>query len=105
MASILVIEDNPANLKLASLLLRNVGHRVLSATDAEAALLKQAPLTASIPVIALTALAMKADQEKAATPISASHCATRNFMRRSMPCWANARCPRPLPKNPLVSRP
>ncbi|MET1078279.1 MAG: response regulator [Pseudomonas sp.] len=92
MASILVIEDNPANLKLASLLLHNVGHRVLSATDAEAgmllaraeppdlilmdiqlpgmdglaatALLKQDPLTAAIPIIALTAMAMKADQEK-----------------------------------------
>lgn len=92
MASILVIEDNPANMKLASLLLRNAGHRVLGATDAEAglllaradppdlilmdiqlpgmdglaatALLKQDPLTVAIPVIALTAMAMKADQEK-----------------------------------------
>ncbi|HEX5844526.1 MAG TPA: response regulator [Pseudomonas sp.] len=92
MASILVIEDNPANMKLASMLLRNVGHRVLGATDAEAglllaradppdlilmdiqlpgmdglaatALLKQDPLTVAIPVIALTAMAMKADQEK-----------------------------------------
>lgn len=92
MASILIIEDNPANMKLASLLLRNVGHRVLGATDAEAglllaradppdlilmdiqlpgmdglaatALLKQDPLTVAIPVIALTAMAMKEDQEK-----------------------------------------
>lgn len=92
MAIILVIEDNPVNLKLASFLLGNVGHTVLSAVDAEAglklaraelpdlilmdiqlpgmdglaatALLKQDPVTAGIPVIALTALAMKADQEK-----------------------------------------
>lgn len=92
MASILVIEDNPANMKLAALLLRNAGHRVLGATNAEAglllaradapdlilmdiqlpgmdglaatALLKQDPLTVDIPVIALTAMAMKADQEK-----------------------------------------
>jgi two-component system cell cycle response regulator DivK len=92
MARILVIEDNPANLKLASFLLGNVGHTVLSAVDAEAGLklaraelpdlilmdiqlpgmdglaatvqLKQDPVTAGIPVIALTALAMKADQEK-----------------------------------------
>ncbi|MDB6062546.1 MAG: response regulator receiver protein [Verrucomicrobiaceae bacterium] len=92
MAKILVIEDNAANMKLASLLLNNAGHYVLSAIDAETgltlarsrqpdlilmdiqlpgidglaatALLKQDPLTASIPVIALTAMAMKADQEK-----------------------------------------
>ncbi|HUE93051.1 response regulator [Pseudomonas sp.] len=92
MASILVIEDNPANMKLASLLIRSAGHRVLGATDAEAglllaradppdlilmdiqlpgmdglaatAMLKQDPLTVAIPVIALTAMAMKEDQEK-----------------------------------------
>lgn len=92
MARILVIEDNPANLKLTSFLLGNVGHTVLSAIDAETGLklaraelpdlilmdiqlpgmdglaattlLKQDPATASISVIALTALAMKTDQEK-----------------------------------------
>jgi len=92
MARILVVEDNPANMKLACLLLRNAGHTVLCATDAETgltlartdqpdlilmdiqlpgmdglaatALLKQDPITAAIPVIALTAMAMKADQEK-----------------------------------------
>lgn len=92
MAKILVIEDNPANMKLACLLLRNAGHQVLSATDAETgltlaradrpdlilmdiqlpgmdglaatALLKQDPVTAAIPVIALTAMAMKDDQKK-----------------------------------------
>ncbi len=92
MPRILVIEDNPANMKLACVLLSKAGHEVLSATDAETgltlarsaqpalilmdiqlpgmdglaatALLKKDPVTASIPVIALTALAMKADQEK-----------------------------------------
>ncbi len=92
MAKVLVIEDNAANMKLASLLLHNAGHTVLSAVDAETglmqaraerpdlilmdiqlpgmdglaatALLKQDPATVAIPVIALTALAMKADQEK-----------------------------------------
>ena len=92
MAKVLVIEDNRANMKLASLLLHNAGHTVLSAVDAETglmqaraerpdlilmdiqlpgmdglaatALLKQDPATVAIPVIALTALAMKADQEK-----------------------------------------
>jgi CheY-like chemotaxis protein/HPt (histidine-containing phosphotransfer) domain-containing protein len=92
MAKILVIEDNPANMKLATLLLRNVGHTVLCAVDAESglimasnlqpdlilmdiqlpgmdglaatALLKKDPVTVAIPVIALTAMAMKDDQEK-----------------------------------------
>jgi len=92
MAKILVIEDNAANMRLASLLLRNARHEVLCAVDAElglamarsaapdlilmdiqlpgmdglaaTALLKQDPHTAAIPVIALTALAMKEDQEK-----------------------------------------
>lgn len=92
MARILIVEDNPANMKLASLLLRNVGHTVLCAVDAETgltlaraghpdlvlmdiqlpgmdglaatALLKRDPLTAAIPVIALTAMAMKDDEEK-----------------------------------------
>ena len=92
MARILIIEDNPANMKLACLLLRHAGHSVLCAVDAETgltlartdqpelilmdiqlpgmdglaatALLKQDPLSAAIPVIALTALAMKDDQDR-----------------------------------------
>jgi two-component system, cell cycle response regulator DivK len=92
MARVLIIEDNPANLKLASLLLRNAGHSVLYAVDAETgltvartslpdlilmdvqlpgmdglaatAMLKRDPATAAIPVIALTAMAMKEDQER-----------------------------------------
>ena len=92
MVTVLVVEDNVANMKLASLLLRNAGHKVLSAVDAETgltlaraerpdlilmdiqlpgmdgfaatAMLKRDPLTAGIPVIALTALAMKEDQAK-----------------------------------------
>ena len=90
MAKILIIEDNPANMKLATLLLENAGHEVVRAVDAETgltlahsarpdlilmdiqlpgmdglaatALLKQDPATATIPVIALTAMAMKADK-------------------------------------------
>ena len=93
MARILVIEDNATNLKLASLLLSNAGHTPLCAVDAETgltlahaeqpdlilmdiqlpgmdgltatALLKKDPATAAIPVIALTAMAMKEDREKA----------------------------------------
>ena len=35
MATILIIEDNRANMKLATLLVRNAGHTVLCAIDAE----------------------------------------------------------------------
>lgn len=92
MATILMVEDNAANMKLGLLLLQKAGHTVLCAVDAEAGLalarsalpelilmdvqlpgmdglaattlLKQDPVTAAIPVIALTAMAMKADREK-----------------------------------------
>jgi two-component system, cell cycle response regulator DivK len=92
MANVLVVEDNPTNMTLASFLLTSAGHKVLRATDAEAgltiarserpdlilmdiqlpgmdglqatALLKADDLTRSIPVIALTALAMKGDEER-----------------------------------------
>src|SRR5450830_2161757 len=92
MASILIIEDTSANLKLAVFLLESVGHTVFSAADAEAgvalarserpdlilmdiqlpgmdglqatALLKRDDATRGIPVIALTALAMKGDEER-----------------------------------------
>ena len=85
MASILVVEDNTANMTLAVYLLESAGHTVLSATDAEAGLviartthpdlilmdiqlpgmdgleataqLKRDDATREIPVIALTALA------------------------------------------------
>jgi two-component system cell cycle response regulator DivK len=92
MAKVLVVEDNPTNMTLAVFLLQSVGHTVLSATDAEAGLalardgqpqlilmdiqlpgmdgleattlLKQDEATRAIPVIALTALAMKGDEER-----------------------------------------
>ena len=38
MATILIVEDNPANMSLASFLLRSAGHTVITATDAEAGL-------------------------------------------------------------------
>ena len=92
MASVLIIEDNPANTTLAVFLLQAAEHTVLSASDAEGGLrlardeqpdlilmdiqlpgmdgleatrhLKQDASTRAIPVIALTALAMKGDEER-----------------------------------------
>ena len=92
MATVLIVEDNPANMTLAVFLLQSVGHTVLSATNAEAglalahdaqpnlilmdiqlpgmdgleatALLRRDEARRAIPVIALTALAMKGDEER-----------------------------------------
>ena len=92
MGTVLVVEDNAANMKLAIFLLESAGHRVLTATDAEAGLalarserpalilmdiqlpgmdgleaveiLKRDEVTRAIPVVALTALAMKGDEER-----------------------------------------
>jgi two-component system cell cycle response regulator DivK len=98
MATILIIEDNATNMRLAVFLLHSAGHSVLAATTAEAGLtmarerqphlilmdiqlpgmdgleatllLKRDEATRAIPVIALTALAMKGDEER----IRASGC-------------------------------
>jgi two-component system cell cycle response regulator DivK len=92
MGTVLVVEDNPTNMKLAVFLLELGGHTVLSATTAEVGLtmardeqpdlvlmdiqlpgmdgleataqLKREEGTRRIPVIALTALAMKGDEER-----------------------------------------
>ena len=92
MATILIVEDNPANMKLAAFVLTNAGYTVLSAPDAEigltlarqarpdlilmdiqlpgmdglaaTTLLKQDVATRAIPVVALTALAMKGDEAR-----------------------------------------
>lgn len=90
---ILVVDDNPTNLKLASAVLQAEGHTVVPATDAEQAQvllaervpdlilmdialpgmdgleltrrLKADPRLRHVPVIALTAFAMKGDDQKA----------------------------------------
>ena len=95
MARVLVVEDNPANLKLTTLILHSAGHSVLSAIDAETglrvardeqldlilrdiqlprmdglmatAIVKEDPATADTPIVALSAPAMKADEERSQT--------------------------------------
>ncbi|HTH95350.1 MAG TPA: response regulator [Rhodocyclaceae bacterium] len=92
MASILVVEDNPSNMKLVSLILDSMGHNVIEAHDAPEGIqiaktqnpvlilmdiqlpgmdgleatrrLKQDSSTQSIKVVALTAFAMKGDEER-----------------------------------------
>jgi len=92
-ALILVVEDNPSNVKFIELFLETAGYRVCVAEDAETAQkvidttrpalilmdiqlpgmdgltltsrLKREPATRDIPIIALTAYAMKGDKEKA----------------------------------------
>jgi two-component system cell cycle response regulator DivK len=91
-ATVLIVEDNPTNMTLAVFLLQSAGHSVLTAADAEVGLtlargqhpdlilmdiqlpgmdgleatvlLKRDEATRAIPVIALTALAMKGDEER-----------------------------------------
>jgi two-component system cell cycle response regulator DivK len=89
---ILLVEDNAANMTLATFLLQSAGYEVISATDAETAVglartqspalilmdiqlpgmdglqataqLRAHDSTSAIPVVALTALAMKGDAER-----------------------------------------
>ena len=90
---ILIVDDNPANLKLARVLLAGEGYQVRTASDADEALsvlrefrprlilmdlqmpgmdgleltrrLKKDPELASVTILALTAYAMKGDEERA----------------------------------------
>ena len=92
MATILIVEDNVTNMKLSTFLLESAEYTVLAATNAESGLtlareerpdlilmdiqlpgmdgleattlLKADEATRRIPVIALTALAMKGDEER-----------------------------------------
>jgi two-component system, cell cycle response regulator DivK len=95
MARVLIVEDNPVNMKLALLVLETSGHQVLQATNAQdgldaarthlpevilmdiqlpgmdglsaARILKEDSHTSHIKIIALTAFAMKGDEAKMRT--------------------------------------
>ncbi|MCI4318957.1 MAG: response regulator [Thermoplasmata archaeon] len=90
---ILLVEDNPQNMKLASVILRKAGYEVIAAADSDEAEssieaqvpdlilmdlglpgkdgytltreLKRRPRTASVPILAVTSYAMKGDEAKA----------------------------------------
>ncbi|EPG72525.1 putative polar-differentiation response regulator DivK [Leptospira fainei serovar Hurstbridge str. BUT 6] len=92
-AKVLIVDDNPTNLKLACNVLKSAGFEIISAIDAEdtlhnlemflpdiilmdielpgmdgltlTKLLKENNKTKHIPIVALTSYAMKGDQEKA----------------------------------------
>lgn len=92
MTTILIVEDNAMNMKLTSVILKTAGYDILQAEDGETAIdlaqenkpdlilmdvqmagmdglsatriLKGNQETAAIPVIALTAFAMRGDEEK-----------------------------------------
>ena len=120
MPRVLVVEDNPVNLELVTALLEEAGCRILTAETAAAALqlvaserpdlilmdvqlpgmtgyeatrkLKANPTTATIPVVALTAQAMRGDEARArdagcdaylTKPLDAR--ALREVMRRFLP--------------------
>jgi two-component system, cell cycle response regulator DivK len=91
-ALVLIVEDNPRNLKLVRDVLRHAGYRTIEAATAEDGIalasswdpdlvlmdiqlpgmdgmealahLRADPATADIPVVAVTAFAMKADRER-----------------------------------------
>lgn len=91
-AMILIVDDNPVNMKLSRVLLVNEGHNVRTATDAEEALavlqnftpdlilmdiqlpgidgleltrrLKSDPATRHITIVGLSAYAMKGDEQR-----------------------------------------
>ncbi len=114
MATILVVEDHPLNMKLTRKLLTSAGYRVLEAPDAEAGLtaaheahpdlilmdiqlpgmdgleatrnIKSDPELCAIPVIALTALAMQGDEQ------------------RILACGCDAYISKPLQSNLLIEK-
>lgn len=93
MAKVLIVDDNPTNLKLVKYVVESAGHQVATAIDAPSTLaalaqdrpaailmdlqlpgvdgleltrwIKANPDTAGIAIIAVTAYAMKGDREKA----------------------------------------
>jgi CheY-like chemotaxis protein len=109
---ILIVEDNPQNMKLVLMTLESRGYEIIKATDGEEALkvaekerpdlilmdiqlpkmdglevtrrLKQMPAFSHIPIIAITAHAMKGDEQKIAEAGCNAYI-TKPFSTRELP--------------------
>jgi len=112
MAKILIVEDNPQNMKLVVMTLQPRGYQLIGATDGEEALkvadrekpdlilmdiqipkinglevtrrLKQMPAFTHTPIIAITAHAMKGDEQKIAEAGCDAYI-TKPFSTRELP--------------------
>jgi CheY-like chemotaxis protein len=131
-ADIMVVDDNEVNLKLATALLELEGHRVVQAPDAEGALellqqmvpdlilmdialpgmdgleltrrLKADPRFRHVPIIALTAFAMKGDDARA----RAAGCdgyITKPIETRTLPALIESALRRAANAAPQAARP
>jgi CheY-like chemotaxis protein len=128
--NILAVDDNPTNLKLVTTVLKIAGHRIFTAEDADSTLkiiaitpldlilmdlalpgmdglsltkkLKADEKTRHIPIIALTAFAMKGDDKKAYAAGCDGYIA-KPINTRTFPQQVARYLPKPAPGEPSKS--